>query len=252
MAASSERHTPDTQTATTGKPDLAAQQRYAILAALLVLLCTVKVFSPQYLYWAVPLVLIGLVFSSMQTLSAADPIDFQKDIQPLLIARCYSCHDSAKQTAGYRLDLRSKAIKGGESGQVAILPGKPEESDLYTRITSTDPQEKMPPKGEPLTAEQISRVRTWILEGAKWPDALAGDEDAVLEVGAAGEGVEEERLHLRGCVVRLLEHGPGPGDHHRRHGPEGQSNDNAAERGGGHEDSLPAGRPRDSREDLQG
>ena len=129
-------------------------------------------------------VLLGLAVSLISCggessiASAAEPIDFQRDIQPLLKARCYSCHDAAKQTAAYRLDIRSRAIKGGESGQVAIVPGKPDDSDLYLRIVSTDPQERMPPKGDPLTADEIARVRTWIQEGGRWPDALAGDDQA--------------------------------------------------------------------------
>src|SRR6185436_16109006 len=65
------------------------------------------------------------------------------------------------------------ALKGGKSGKPAIVPGKSQSSELLARVTASDPDERMPPKGEPLTSEQISRLRDWIDQGATWPDSAA-------------------------------------------------------------------------------
>lgn len=104
-------------------------------------------------------------------------ISYEKDIQPILKARCYACHDAAKQRSGFRLDVRSQARQGGESGQPGIVPRKPAESALYQRITATDPDEQMPPKA-PLTRQQITLLKTWIEQGAAWPDSLANEAKA--------------------------------------------------------------------------
>lgn len=70
---------------------------------------------------------------------------------------------------GLRLDNGADALAGGYSGK-AIQPGKPEESLLLKRITSTKKGEQMPPNGPPLAAEEVAALRSWIAEGAKWPD----------------------------------------------------------------------------------
>ncbi len=103
-------------------------------------------------------------------------VDFARDVQPILKSRCYSCHDGRKHKAGLRLDVRSSALRGGESGKPAVVPGDSKKSDLIRRITSTDDDEVMPPEGERLSAAQVKLLRDWIDAGAVWPDALAGDD----------------------------------------------------------------------------
>lgn len=96
---------------------------------------------------------------------APPPIGFDKDIQPILHARCMKCHGDAKRSGGFSLATGHDLLKGGESG-VAVVPGKPDESHLYELIHLGE----MPPKGnEPLTQNEIERVRRWIAEGAKLP-----------------------------------------------------------------------------------
>ena len=80
-------------------------------------------------------------------LSAADKVDFKKQIKPILVDRCVGCHGAKKQESGLRLDFRKPALAGGDSG-VAIRAGKPAASLLLKRIRSADPDERMPPKGE--------------------------------------------------------------------------------------------------------
>lgn len=94
--------------------------------------------------------------------------DFDRDIRPLLKERCVECHGPEKQKADLRLDAKTHAFKGGESG-AAIVPTKSSASPLFQRITATG-DERMPPKGEPLTADQISKIKAWIDSGAVWPE----------------------------------------------------------------------------------
>ncbi|MSR56422.1 MAG: DUF1553 domain-containing protein [Planctomycetaceae bacterium] len=108
--------------------------------------------------------------------AAERSIDFVKDVRPILASTCYSCHGADKQKSDYRLDLKASALKGGAIGD-AILSGKSAESPLIHYVSGLDEQIKMPPQGEPLTAEQIGILRGWIDQGANWPDGA----DAVPE-----------------------------------------------------------------------
>ncbi|MGC1275654.1 MAG: PSD1 and planctomycete cytochrome C domain-containing protein [Planctomycetaceae bacterium] len=107
---------------------------------------------------------------------AADAVEFERDVLPILKARCYECHDGEKQTAGYRLDVRSVALKGGESGEAGVVPGKSGDSELIRRVASDDEFTWMPPEGERLSDKEVATLRTWVDEGATWPDSLAGDD----------------------------------------------------------------------------
>jgi len=100
-------------------------------------------------------------------------IDFARDVQPIFAGRCYECHGDKKQKSDFRLDDRSVVLHGGESGKPAVVPGKSGESGLFQRITSTNPDEEMPPKGKRLAAAQIAVLKSWIDQGANWPDAVA-------------------------------------------------------------------------------
>ncbi len=111
--------------------------------------------------------------------TAGAAVDFEKDIRPVLRERCVECHGPKKQKASLRLDSRAFAFKGGEDGAV-IVPGKSAESKIIARVTSTDPDEVMPSKGERLTAPQIAALREWIDAGALWPETGA-DRDGRLD-----------------------------------------------------------------------
>jgi mono/diheme cytochrome c family protein len=92
------------------------------------------------------------------------PLDFDREIRPLLKERCVECHGPEKQKADLRLDAKPHAFKGGESG-AAIVPAKSSASPLFQRITASG-DKRMPPKGEPLTADQIAKIKAWIDSGA--------------------------------------------------------------------------------------
>jgi hypothetical protein len=103
-------------------------------------------------------------------LRAATP-EYRSEIQPLLADRCYQCHGPEKQKGGLRLDLRAKALEGGDSGRV-IIPGRGAESLLVKLISGLDHDKLMPPKGERLTATQVAKIRHWIDSGALWPEEI--------------------------------------------------------------------------------
>jgi len=101
--------------------------------------------------------------------AAVVPVDFARDVQPMLSKHCASCHGPEKQKGGWRVDIRATALKGGDSGP-AFVAGKSAESHLIQLVAGTDPDKVMPPKGDRLTPAQIGLLRAWIDQGAAWPD----------------------------------------------------------------------------------
>ncbi|MEE3366312.1 MAG: c-type cytochrome domain-containing protein, partial [Planctomycetota bacterium] len=102
---------------------------------------------------------------------AADPVDYETRIKPILVAHCYACHGALKQESGLRLDTGALVRKGGESGP-AVVPGQPAKSLLLERVQSDDKTVKMPPegKGQPLKPEQLRLLSEWIRQGARSPE----------------------------------------------------------------------------------
>ena len=87
-----------------------------------------------------------------------------------MIKRCSECHGPDQQKSTLRLDSRAAATQAGKSGHLALIPGRPEDSEWINRVTATDPDEVMPPKGARLTDREVAALRQWIQEGAQWPE----------------------------------------------------------------------------------
>ncbi len=104
--------------------------------------------------------------------AAESSVAFDRAIQPIL-SRCVSCHGPGKSRGGLRLDGRAGALAVLDSGARAVVPGKPELSELLHRVTHTDPRKRMPPKGEPVSPAQVEALRRWIAAGAEWPEHWA-------------------------------------------------------------------------------
>jgi hypothetical protein len=100
-------------------------------------------------------------------LRAADAVDFAHDVLPLLKARCAECHTNGKYKGHVSFDTRSEAVKK------AIVAGKSGESLLIQRITAKDADERMPPKGPPLTDKEVATFKAWIDAGAPWQDGFS-------------------------------------------------------------------------------
>ncbi len=108
--------------------------------------------------------------SAQYSAAKKDGVNFYKEVMPILEANCFSCHQGSKTKGDLKLDSLADALKGGESDGPAIVPGQPDKSSLIARVSSTDEEFVMPPKGHPLTAEQVDVMKRWISEGAVWPD----------------------------------------------------------------------------------
>ncbi|MEX2260935.1 MAG: PSD1 and planctomycete cytochrome C domain-containing protein [Bryobacteraceae bacterium] len=101
--------------------------------------------------------------------SAAEPVDFARDIAPLFEKRCHACHGPRTQMNGLRLDDRAAALKGGNGGPV-LVPGKSAESRLLRLVAGLEDKKIMPPAGPRLTQREVGLLRAWIDQGANWPD----------------------------------------------------------------------------------
>ena len=105
-------------------------------------------------------------------LSAADAPDFTRDVRPILSQHCFKCHgpDDKARKGGLRLDMRESAVKEAKSGSIALVPGKPDQSELVARIFSTDEDELMPPPSakRALSPEQKDTLRRWVAAGAEY------------------------------------------------------------------------------------
>jgi hypothetical protein len=103
---------------------------------------------------------------------AADRVDFSRDVRPLLSHACFKCHgpDERANRAGLRLDVRDAATASADSGKVAIVPGKPEQSELVRRIFAAERGQRMPPASAKITLTDVQKqlLRRWIAEGAEY------------------------------------------------------------------------------------
>jgi hypothetical protein len=95
---------------------------------------------------------------------------FHDNVFPLLKEKCFKCHNGEKAKGELRLDSLAGMLKGGESGDPALVPGNVEMSLLFTLAYSRDEGERMPPKGDPVNAGELRALRQWIENGAPWPD----------------------------------------------------------------------------------
>ncbi|MBL9171184.1 MAG: DUF1553 domain-containing protein [Verrucomicrobiales bacterium] len=104
--------------------------------------------------------------------ATASRLDFNRDIRPILSDHCFACHgpDDAKRKSGLRLDLPSSGTQPLKSGAIAIVPGKPDQSEVIKRIVTQDMDDRMPPpkSGHPLTPVQVELLTRWITEGAEY------------------------------------------------------------------------------------
>jgi hypothetical protein len=137
--------------------------------------------------------------------SPATAIDFSREIQPLLAKRCFACHGPDTQEGGLRLDRADSAHAALDSGSRAVVPGDAAASEVIARVTSEDPDLRMPPEGGRLTATQVDTLRRWIVDGGEYrphwafapvarptvPDEHAGADpiDAFIRAGLASKGL---------------------------------------------------------------
>ena len=112
--------------------------------------------------------------SKLPPAAKKDGVTYDKDIKPIFEKSCVKCHGAEKPKSKYRIDSREAAIKGGTSGDAAVIPGKSEKSPMVLAVSDLveDEDKRMPPtdkrdKYPPLTKDQIGLIRAWIDQGAK-------------------------------------------------------------------------------------
>src|SRR5262245_36462875 len=122
-----------------------------------------------------------------QNSAAQPPVDFARDIQPILQANCYECHGPKKTKAKLRLDSQAGIAKGGETGAI-IVPGKSDQSLIVRRVLGLDGDDRMPKDGDPLPPAQVALIRAWIDQGARWPQTTSN-------AAAPAQPTPEEPVH---------------------------------------------------------
>jgi hypothetical protein len=137
---------------------------------------------------------------------------FQEKLAPIFKQRCTECHDAKKQKGGLRLDSLPALMIGGDSGPVLTPGAEAAKSDLLLRLASTDPEKRMPPKGDRLPATEIAALEQWIRDGALASDspllAAAAREAAQADpgfLGTAGANSEQQLIHRRAGRLALVE-----------------------------------------------
>ena len=154
------------------------------------------------------------------------PIDFAHDIVPLIKARCAECHTDGKYKGSFSLDTREAMLKSE-----AVVPGKSGESELIERLTSDDPDYRMPQKGQRLTADEVARLKAWIDQGVPWETGLhvqaprlrrAVEAPTPQAPARAGRPRPPRRPHRR-CLSRRSMRSPRPSPWTTRRSPAGCS-----------------------------
>ena len=103
---------------------------------------------------------------------AATSVDYERQIRPIFLEKCLSCHGEETQESHLRLDRRSSILRGGDSGEPAIVAGKAEQSHLIHLVSGREAGKRMPPdEADRLSEEQIQLLRDWIDQGAEFPIA---------------------------------------------------------------------------------
>jgi mono/diheme cytochrome c family protein len=113
----------------------------------------------------------ALLLGTITAFAAAPPVDFNRDVRPVLSENCFQCHgpDEKHRMAGLRLDTKDGAFAHRKTGDL-IVPGDPGKSLLYQRISHADKAKRMPPPmaDRVVSEKQIDAIRRWIEQGAKW------------------------------------------------------------------------------------
>lgn len=110
-----------------------------------------------------------IIGSLALTFIAADlaAVEFSRDIAPILVRECLACHNAEKAKGGYRAHTFSALLQAGKGKTLPVVPGNPDKSELFQRLVSQDPDDRMPQDDEPLTVSEIALVKEWITEGAR-------------------------------------------------------------------------------------
>jgi len=118
--------------------------------------------------------LLAILWCAVNLAAEENPaVSFSRDVAPVFLRRCAECHGAEKAKGGYRLHTVEAAGQAGKSGETSLVPGDPSHSELFRRLVTDDPDDRMPQEGDPLPAPQVELIRRWIAEGAKLDQGTA-------------------------------------------------------------------------------
>ena len=114
-----------------------------------------------------------LVVAAAVAARTAQGVDFAHEVVPILRKHCGECHTGDARQGGFSLNTREDLLARGDSGTPGLVPGSSTTSEIIARITSDDPDDRMPSEGEPLPPEAIAILKAWIDEQAPWEPGFA-------------------------------------------------------------------------------
>lgn len=118
--------------------------------------------------------LATLALAPQSLVVADEPVDFGRQVRPLLAEKCFSCHglDEESRETDMRLDTKDGLFAEIDSGGFAVVPGNAAKSAIYARLITEDEDERMPPADiqKEMTAEEIDLIKRWIDQGSPWQD----------------------------------------------------------------------------------
>jgi Protein of unknown function (DUF1553)/Protein of unknown function (DUF1549)/Planctomycete cytochrome C len=123
------------------------------------------IFSKKVLFIVAIIIIAAIVYFFA---FSKEKIDFNAQVKPIFNKKCIACHGGVRQKADYSLLFRAEAIAKAKSGKQGIIPGDAAGSEVIKRITSSDPDERMPYKHDALSKDEIDILKKWINEGAEW------------------------------------------------------------------------------------
>ncbi|MBX3179049.1 MAG: DUF1549 domain-containing protein [Candidatus Hydrogenedentes bacterium] len=123
------------------------------------------------------------------------PVDYLKDVHPILAENCYSCHAGDQRKGGLSLSTRELLLKGNEKGPV-VIEGDADASLLVQLISTEDEDLLMPPKGRRLTPEEVAVIRAWIDQGIVWPESAQGPQEYAAPLALQSAPAQAEAPNL--------------------------------------------------------
>jgi hypothetical protein len=137
--------------------------------------------------------------------AAGKPVSFINDVAPILKENCFACHDSKKRQGKMEMTTFEKLQKGGANNDEPIVPGKPDDSELYTLVVA-ETQRRMPPrdKGEAVPPEKAAVIARWIQEGAKLDPGIDPKADLLRELRLRWQPPEPPAAYRYPVVVNAL------------------------------------------------
>ena len=123
--------------------------------------------------WLIGISIVTVVVVIALLQHRESPVDFATEVKPIINKHCITCHGGVKKNSGFSLLFEEEAFAATESGHPAIIPGDAEHSEFIKRLTSDDPEERMPYDAPPLSKKEIKLLTRWVEQGAKWGEHWA-------------------------------------------------------------------------------